>query len=150
MAVAVSILVALVTAWVRVGPPRAELAACKDKSVICFSPFWFSEIFCELFYCSPQVSCNNLQWTSCAKILNPAVEKLQVISSWSRRNPVNLSTDSNFDRINHWAAADLSQLLFIMINQKKIVIRIFEKKNKFCSWIRRTNNSSVSRVFICD
>lgn len=30
MAVAVSILVALVTACVRVGPPRAELAACRD------------------------------------------------------------------------------------------------------------------------
>lgn len=34
MAVAVSILVALVTACVRVGPPRAELAACDRKPVV--------------------------------------------------------------------------------------------------------------------
>lgn len=33
MAVAVNILVARVTAWVKVGPPRAELAACNRREI---------------------------------------------------------------------------------------------------------------------
>ena len=114
MAVAVSILVALVTACVKVGPPRAELAAWTEKGrEMCYQVLISAKRHknMNIFIYLPLVACNNQQWTSYAKLPNPAM--IEVVTLYVNQVGHRNSTG----KYQHWNGSVISSICICCVHR---------------------------------